>query len=353
MVEELGLSAAAAGWIASANFIGYLVGALGAGLFRLPGRRWWWFLSGLALSTVTTMAMGTVDTAVAFAALRFFGGMASAFTLVFSSTVVLERLAQAGRPGFSAIHFGGVGAGIAASAVFVPLVADAGGEWRSLWLVSGLCTLMLLCAVAFLVPNRADAPAPRSVRKEGAAGGLAALIAAYGLFGFGYVITATFLAAMARESDVLRPYESMLWLAVGLAAIPSVALWTAAGRRIGNRKAFALACLVEAAGVALSVLGSGPLAVAAAAALLGGTFMGITALGLVQARAVALADPQRAIALMTAAFGLGQVIGPGVAGAMYDATGSLTAPSLIASGTLVAAAVLALNAPAAKRPISG
>ena len=350
MVEETGLGAAAAGWIASANFIGYLLGALAAALLPLPGARWWWFVAGLSLSAATTAAMGLAEAAAAFAVLRFLGGAASAFVLVFSSTVVLERLAQAGRPGLSAVHFGGVGAGIAASALFVPSVSAAGAGWQALWFASGLSALLLLGAVLVLVPLRPDAgPSPAAARGEETPRGLSALIAAYGLFGFGYVITATFISAMARETEALRPYESQLWLAVGLAAVPSVALWAAAGRRMGNRRAFALACLVEAAGVALSVLGSGPVVVAAAAALLGGTFMGITALGLIQARAVAAANPQRAIALMTAAFGLGQVIGPGLAGAMYDATGSLTAPSLIASVTLVAAAGLVSIAPAAQR----
>ena len=84
MTEALSLSPSNAGLIASANFLGYLVGALGASLGSLPGSRRAWFLGALLLSAVTTAAMGTTVSVEAFVVLRFVGGMASAFVLVFS-----------------------------------------------------------------------------------------------------------------------------------------------------------------------------------------------------------------------------------------------------------------------------
>ena len=70
-------------------------------------------------------------------------------------------------------------------------------------------------------------------------------------------------------------------------------------RRIGFARGFALASLAQAVGVAASVLWATPLAMLAAALLLGGTFMGMTALGLVGARRLASGDPRRIFALMT------------------------------------------------------
>jgi hypothetical protein len=96
---------------------------------------------------------------------------------------------------------------------------------------------------------------------------------------------------------------------VGLTAAPSVALWTWIGGRIGIAPAFALACLLEAAGVAASVLWLTIPGILLAAALLGGTFMGLTALGLIGARRLSQGDPRRTLAVMTAAFGLGQIVG--------------------------------------------
>jgi predicted MFS family arabinose efflux permease len=77
-----------------------------------------------------------------------------------------------------------------------------------------------------------------------------------------------------------------------------------------------------------------------AAALLGGTFVGITALGLVQAQLLSQGDPRRTLAVMTAAFGFGQIVGPAFAGMIYDATGSFLTPSLTAVGALLVAAGL-------------
>jgi predicted MFS family arabinose efflux permease len=91
-----------------------------------------------------------------------------------------------------------------------------------------------------------------------------------------------------------------------------------------------------------SVLWLAPPGVLLAAALLGGTFMGITALGLVGARRLSQGDPRRTLAVMTAAFGLGQIVGPAFAGVVYDATGSLLVPSLTAVSTLLVGALLAI-----------
>jgi len=170
------------------------------------------------------------------------------------------------------------------------------------------------------------------------------LAAAYFLFGFGYIITATFLVDIVRGSAAIRHLEPYAWVLVGLGAAPSVVLWGALGRRIGILKAFAVASLVEAAGVAASVLWLQTTGVVIAALFLGGTFMGLTALGLIAAREAGDGDPRGRIALMTASFSLGQIVGPAFAGFAYDATGSLTMPSLMAAGGLVVAAALSMVA---------
>ena len=179
-----------------------------------------------------------------------------------------------------------------------------------------------------------------TAQSEGVDRRLVALTAAYGLFGFGYVITATFISTMVRTTPDLHSIEPVVWLVVGVAAIPSIALWTWIGRRWGTDRSFAIACVVEALGVALSVLTTNAVVVAVAAALLGGTFMGITALGFVYARELTIGDPRRSLALMTAAFGLGQMIGPTFAGVTYRFGDSFLLPSLVATAALLVAAGL-------------
>jgi len=341
MTEALGMTKGAAGLIASANFAGYLAGAAAAAAPMLRGSRRRWFLLGLALSAATTGAMAFVSSMGWFVALRFLGGVGSAFVLVFASALVLDRLRGSGRGDLAALHFAGVGSGIALSAILVSVLVAKGADWRILWLAGGIVSAVALAAAAGLIPDRTDAagvaraPAARADRR------LTAFAAAYGLFGFGYVITATFLVAIVRGSPEVRSLETLVWVVVGLAAIPSVVLWTAVGQQIGIGRAFAAACATQAAGVAASVLWIAPAGVFLAALLLGGTIMGLTSLGLIAGQRLSPGDPRATLAVMTACFGVGQMVGPAFAGVVRDVTGSFLLPSIAAAVALLLGALFA------------
>jgi predicted MFS family arabinose efflux permease len=354
MSEELQLSADEAGLIAAANFLGYLVGALAGAAKTLPGKPRNWFLGGLLASALTSAAMAMTTDLWAFLAIRFFSGIASAFVLVFSTTLILERLNAAGRGGLSALHFAGVGCGIAFSALLIGGLDFLGTDWRGLWLASGAATLVFLLISLRLVPlhtprkpiHTADLP-QQSASHGYVNGDLVRLVLAYGLFGFGYVITATFVSTIARTTPSLQPSEPFVWLSVGICAAPSIYLWNKAAGAFGARRAFALACVLEAFGVALTVVSEDPGLFLLGAALLGITFMGITALGLMEARRQASVGGPAAIrqmlAILTASFGLGQVIGPWFAGRLHAVTGSFEAPSLAAAAALLVAAALVVR----------
>jgi predicted MFS family arabinose efflux permease len=342
MMAALGFSKATFGLIASANFAGYLVGAVGATRAALPGPQRLWLPGALVLSAVTTGAMGVTSSVAAFVALRFLGGIASALVLILSSALVLGRLATARRPGLAALHFGGVGVGIAVSAALVAWQRAAGADWASMWLGSGAVSLLGAVAVALLVSGEPEGAAVREdVETAARDPRLRRMTAAYGLFGFGYVITATFLVAIVRATPAIRDLEPAIWIVVGLAAAPSVLLWTVVGRRIGIPAAFAVAALAEAVGVLASVVVPDTVGICVAAVLVGGTFMGLTALGLMRGRELTVGDPRPVMAAMTGAFGVGQIVGPLLAGVLSDALGGFMVPSLAAAGALVAAAWLA------------
>jgi predicted MFS family arabinose efflux permease len=334
MVEALQLTKAQAGLIASANFVGYLAGALVAAL-SLPGSRRAWLMGSLAVNALCLGAMGVTTALPLFLLLRLVAGIASAFALIFSSALVLDRLASAGRGGLSAVHFAGVGSGIAVSAALVAILVRDGAAWSTLWFASAVLAAIAGLAVLWMVPPEPSvAPAAAPTARAKVSADFAALVVAYGLFGFGYIITATFIVAQVRGSRELANLEPYIWVLVGLGAAPSVALWGAIARRWGILNGFAVAAVVEALGIAASVLWESPVTVIAAAILLGATFMGLTALGLMAAAG--------RIAMMTAAFGVGQIIGPVVAGYLFDLTGSLSLPTLAAAAALLLACVLAL-----------
>jgi predicted MFS family arabinose efflux permease len=339
MVEALSLSKSQAGLIASANFVGYLAGALLAAM-RLAGSRRSWLLGSLAVNTSCLAAMGLTTAMPVFLALRLMAGIVSAFILVLSSALVLERLAAAGRGALSAVHFAGVGVGIAVSAALVPMFSD----WRMMWFAGAMVTAIAGIAVGFLIdPDPAPMEVARETTPRTISGKFATLLAAYGLFGFGYVITATFIVAITRGSGEIAALEPYIWLLFGLSAAPSVALWTRLSAMWGTLQAFAVASVLEAIGVAAGAVWITPLGIVVSSLLVGGTFMGLTALGLVAARQSGRGDPRGRLALMTASFGAGQILGPLFAGYVYDHMGGFTVPLLAASLALLAAGALAIT----------
>jgi len=344
MLSALGWSKSSAGLVASANLLGYFVGALLAGRPFAVARPRPWLLTALLISAVSTAAMALPSDIVSFVSLRFIGGVASAFVIVCASTLVLERLSASGRGSLSAIQFAGVGFGIMISAMAVSVMLAAGVNWRSLWIGTGSLALLAAVGAALLIPatDRDDAPVKPEV-PDAPASGMGAMIVAYGLFGFGYIITSTFLVAIVRMTNEVRILEPWVWTLFGLAAIPSVTVWNWLGKRIGILNAFAAACGIEAVGVATSVEWATIPGICLSALLLGGTFMGITVLGFMAGRMLSAGHPHRAFARMTASFSVGQMIGPTLAGFLSEWLGDFRVASLIAAAALVAAAALAIR----------
>lgn len=342
MMAGLGLDAADAGVIAAANFSGYLLGAVLAAYGWAAGLERRLAIGALVSTVLLLLAMALLSDVAMLSVVRFLAGVASAFGLIFTSGIVLSIGLSHGEPRVQMVHFSGVGCGIALSAVLVYLLSLTGPfalpAWRIDWLAGALLGAIGLAAVVLLLP-----------RPEGRANGqrepdivwtrpLVALTLSYGLFGIGYVVTATFIVAIAREGGHSLLLECLTWLITGAAAAVSVIAWKPVERRYGVPAAYLYALLVEMVGVAVTVTLPFPASALIGGALLGLTFVVITAYGLQLGRVLASGSPRRVLALMTAAFGVGQILGPLGAGFLAARTGSYLLPSLAAAATLLLAA---------------
>jgi len=346
MVEGFDWTVAQAGDVASANYLGYLLGALLASWLPARGGVWPWLLAGAAATVATTGAGMWVEAYWPWLVLRFASGVASALCMVFGAGVIMAWFAGRGRYDLGTAHLSGVGAGIVLSVLVIAALRGAGAGVAALWGALGAFSLLLAGLGLLLLrplagrPARVAAAAGPAVPVAGDPAVLRRHIAAYGLFGFGYVVTATFIVAMARTVEAAAWLEPASWLAVGVLAVPSVWFWQRMALRFDIARALRIAYLLEAAGVLLAGFAAGPVAVLVGGALLGGTFAGITAVGLSAARAAAGRDVERALALMTASFGLGQLLGPLVAGRLAEISGGFGLPSLLAAGLLALGAGL-------------
>ncbi|WP_232631908.1 YbfB/YjiJ family MFS transporter [Methylobacterium sp. Leaf118] len=309
MLRDGSLDATAGAEWAAANYAGYLAGALTAARFAGRPRR------GLVLSLVgvaaTTLAMAGAPAYLAGALLRAASGLFSAWALVCASGWCLAELARRRRPQGGAWIYTGVGLGIALAGTLTWLGGRQPAE--RLWLELGLVAAAGTLLVGLLSRRVGTAPAGPAGASAAAPGGRprsSALVLCYGAFGFGYILPATFLPAMARELSPDPLVFGLAWPLFGAAAalsVAAVALWWPQGSR---RRLWALAQGAMALGTALPLLVPTLWAVAASAVLVGGTFMVATMAGLQLARAARPDDPTPLLARMTAAFAAGQIAGP-------------------------------------------
>jgi MFS family permease len=344
-----GLTLTQGGWLASANYLGYLLGALACAARAPPpaaAARW-----GLVGVAVFTLAMGLASDFTLRLLLRWGAGAASALVLVGVSSWALPLLAARGRSDQSGWVFAGVGVGITAAG----LVGLAGGLVRgdpayAWWVLGALATAVAWLAVHQLhafgsAPARAASAPPAPFTR-----GDWSLVLCYGAFGFGYIIPATFLPAFARVLfDDPRAFGAV-WPVFGVAAAASTVLASRWLPTWPAHRVWAASQLVMAFGVLVHALAPSLVTTVVSAVCVGGTFMVATMAGIQHARQVAAEHAPRLIAAMTAAFAFGQLIGPLT---VRGAPGGAAAwwPSALAAALLLASsATLLRRAPARRAP---
>ncbi len=332
-----------AGYLASANYAGYLLGALWAAFAPARFGSVGVLRASLVVNLASTAAMGLTTDFVLWTILRFVSGASSAIVFVLASGIVLQALVRQGRPGWSGILYGGVGVGIALSALAPPILDPLFG-WRGAWIgLAALCTVAAWLPWRFLErPQPSAGGATTESPNARYRGYLPWLTAAYFCEGLGYIITGTFLVALLHRMPVMEGSGTAAWLLVGLAAIPSCVVWMRIGLRIGPVAGLVTAHLVQAVGIVLPVVWPGLPGALLGAVLFGGTFMGITTLALFLGRSIAPGRTNFAIGLLTAAFGTGQIVGPSVAGVLAVSTQSFSLPLAVGALTVAAGALLLL-----------
>jgi MFS family permease len=362
MAGSLGFSYSEIGWVGTGNFVGYLVAVLVCGpLSARLGPRRLVFLS-LLLMAATMILIGRSRSFAPIFALYALTGFGSGAVNVPVMGLVARWFATSIRGRAAGFVVIGSGFAIILSGWLIPFVnRRAGAEgWRTSWLLLALLILGVAVVALALLRNRpedvglgvlgrsAAAPSPDASRPStprfssyrSPAVWLLGVI--YFLFGYTYVIYVTFIVtSLVKEHGFSESIAGTFWSAIGFLSLFSGPIFGTLSDRLGRRTGLAIVFAVQCAAY---LLVAAPLPIAAL--YISVACFGVVAWSIPSIMLAAVSDqvgPEHALSafgFITFVFGLGQIAGPAVAGALAERTGSFHSSFGMAAGFAALAIVL-------------
>ena len=363
MKSDLAWSYTLAGAMNTVNAAGYLLGALVTPwlLKRLGAARV--LLWGAVLASVFMALSGFFIDAAPLLLQRLLAGVASAFVFI-AGGLLAARLGtrapqQAGL--LLGLYYGGVGWGIALSALGVPLLLEAAlgvaHGWAWAWWGMALLCLVATAVLAWparilqkqeLVAQTGQAPEPHLIKKISWRS-MAWALAGYTLFGVGYIGYMTFVIALLREQGASAGAVTLFYTLLGLAVVASARIWAGLLQRAQGGGALALLNALLGVATVLPALTAAWPVVLASGLLFGAVFLSLVASTTAFVRHnLPSAQWAAGISAFTIVFAFGQIVGPTVVGWIADGPGGL------ARGLIYSAAALWLGALVAwrQRPLA-
>ena len=339
-----------AGWLNTANAIGYLIGAVLTRLVIARTGNRALFTFGVLLTALAVLATGLTRDIGWLGAWRMVSGVCGAAAFISGGALSGNILpAQPQRAGTTiAIFFGGGGVGFLLCGVALPLLLDAGGPaaWQEAWLWMGwaglaLCALCAWAATRIAEPVTTRAANGQAVRAD--IGRLRAGLITYIMFGLGYIGYMTFVIAWMRDHGASTGAVIAMWVTFGVASLLGPWLWRIPLTRWAPGRMLAAAMAVLGAGALLPLLNAGMLSMLVSAVLFGASMWNIpgSVTHLVK-RALPMAAWGAAVATFTIFFAIGQILGPVATGWLADTFGSLRTGLGLSVGVLFLGALIAL-----------
>ena len=367
MRSDLQLGYAQAGWLNTANAIGYLAGAvLTRVLVARTGNRAL-FNAGMVITGLAVLATGLSSDPVVLTTMRLLAGFGGAS--VFICGGALSANVAPHRPEWATttitVYFAGGGIGLILCGVAVPWLLAARGEqaWPLAWIGMGAVALAMAIASAWAVA-RIEEPgtagvAPGAGAGMGAGAGTGAGTApapaarqgprlwpaaiAYVGFGLGYIGYMTFVIAWMRDHGAGVLDVVLVWTLLGITTILAPLVWRIPFARWRGGRALSAVMGVLGVAAGLPLLDASLPTMLLSGALFGLAMFSVpSAIQSLVKHALPKARWGPVMASFTVLFALGQVVGPVGTGWLADLLGSL-APGLTASVVvLLAGSVIAL-----------
>jgi MFS family permease len=368
MGRTLHLSYTQMGLISTANFIGYLAGVLLSGkLVRFLGAR---KMIGISLLLVGLSMISVGLTSRLFLLIFFYmaTGIGSAMANVPIMVLVSVWFTSKKRGRAAGFVVIGSGFAIILSGGLIPYINSIFAEgWRINWFILG-SLVILTAAVCILIIrntpqemglNAIGSEQDRPAERDGAMFKNITLrspivlhcAAIYFLFGFTYVIYATFIVtALVREKSFPESLAGHFWSWVGLLSLLSGPVFGTFSDRMGRKTALMTVFSIQAVAYLLMALDLPVFFLYLSIGCFGTVAWSIPSI--MAALVGDYAGHQRVAAIfgfVTFIFGLGQIIGPYLAGALAETTGRFAGSFLLACIMAVLAVVLSSLLPAASK----
>jgi predicted MFS family arabinose efflux permease len=345
MRDSLHWSYSAAGFMNTINAVGYLAGALLASRmikrFGLAESVIW----GTVACVVSLALCAITGNFVLLSFARLLGGFAAAAVFVgggaLAATIAQSRPARANF--LLSLFYAGPGMGILASGLIAPYVLQAfgaGSWWIAWWALTLLSVLMFI--PLWLAPLGGHAMVDHAARIDFDARPVLIYLAAYFLFGAGYIAYMTFMVAYVRDGGGGAAAQSLFWCLIGVSAFATPWVWRSVLALDRGGLSMTIILGVNALGAALPIFGHSPLLLAISASVFGVAFFAVVGSTTAFVRFNYPVEGWPAgIAAMTIAFGVGQTLGPIAVGAITDALGSLSYALNVSASMLALGAILA------------
>lgn len=352
MRSQLQWSFTVAGIMNGVNAAGYLLGAILAA--RLAAR---WglrraFLASLAATAAALAATGASGNIWLLLATRSVSGATGAVAFVLGGGLVaaMGKGASHSKASLSlGAYFGGGGIGIVVSGVFIPwmLRALGPGSWKLCWVAMGVATFAFLipaaAASSLAHPKNGTAAAPNTSQAWDIRS-MAPTVVAYGLFGAGYIAYMTFIVAYLDQRGAPASDVTLFWVLLGIAATVSGLAWGPVVARMKTGHGVALVTAAVAIGALMPLVSASRLVEFGSAVVFGLSFLAVVTA--VMAAARRMLEPSQwtaALGGMTVAFGIGQSLGPVLAGALSEGSGGVRLGLEVSVAVLGAGALAALG----------
>ena len=326
MMDALGLSQSVVGLLATVNYAGYLTGALLITRISDLDLKVKLYQLGLIVAVVSTVLMGYTTDVWLWFLLRFVSGLSTSAGMLLGAGLLMSWLIKNNEKSELGVFFSGIGLGIVLTAVLAELIKES-FSWDQQWVIYGLVGLALIVPVWRWMPDYRACALPRT---GGTAGNdersrfIVILQLAYFCAGVGYVVTATFLVAIAESMPELSGRGWLIWLIAGLAATPACWLWDVFSRRWGQWTALYLAYMLNSVSILMLILNTSMASVMLSAVIYGASFIGIVSMMLAMVGRVFPENPSRPMSRLTFSYGIAQMLAPAVVGYLADVEGNYT-----------------------------